>query len=381
MGCPALASLVVLPLPEGALLVEAIFPLTGLGVEALRSDVAASLVVRGGHAVGVGVEVLARGLADGALVGLLQRQRDAATLEVDVDDLDHDVVVDLNDLLGDLDVALGQLGDVHQALDPLFDAHEGAERDELGDLAGHDLTHLVRAGEVLPGVFLRRLERQRDALAVHVDVEHLDGDLVADVDDLRGVVDVLPGQLADVHEAVDAAEVDERAEVDDARHDTAADLALGEVVEEGLADLALRLLEPGATRQDHVVAVLVELDDLGLDRLADVGLQVAHAAHLDQRRGKEAAQADVEDESTLDDLDDDTLDDSVGLLDGLDRAPRTLVLRALLRQNQTTLFVFLLQNEGLDHISHGNDLVGVDIVLDGQFARGDDTLGLVADIE
>jgi hypothetical protein len=42
-------------------------------------------------------------------------------LEVDVDDLDHDVTVDLGDLLRNLDVALGQLGDVDQAPDALFD--------------------------------------------------------------------------------------------------------------------------------------------------------------------------------------------------------------------------------------------------------------------
>jgi hypothetical protein len=45
-----------------------------------------------------------------------------------------------------------------------------------------------------------------------------------------------------------------------------------------------------AARQHDVVAVLVELDDLGLELLPTYGLQVAHAAHLDQRRGQEAAQ-------------------------------------------------------------------------------------------
>ena len=34
------------------------------------------------------------------------------------------------------------------------------------------------------------------------------------------------------------------------------------------------------------------------------GLQVADAAQVDERRGQEAAQADVEDQAALDDLDD-----------------------------------------------------------------------------
>ena len=252
---------------------------------------------------------------------------------------------------------------------------------QLGDLARHDLTDLVGAGEVLPRVFLGGLERQGDALAVHVDVEHLDGDLVTDGDDLGRVVDVLPGQLGDVHEAVDAAEVHERTEVDDRGDDTLADLTLLELGQEAVANLGLGLLEPGTARQDHVVAVLVELDDLGLEDLADVRLQVADATHLDQRGGQEAAQADVEDEATLDDLDDGALDDAVLFLDLLDGAPGALVLGALLGQDQPAFLVLLLEDEGLDLVAHGNDLGGVDVVLDRELAGGDDTFGLVADVE
>ena len=39
------------------------------------------------------------------------------------------------------------------------------------------------------------------------------------------------------------------------------------------------------------------------------------------------------------------------------------------------------EDEGLDLVADGHDLVGVDVVLDGQLAGGDDAFGLVADVE
>ena len=41
----------------------------------------------------------------------------------------------LDDLARVLDVVLGELGDVHEALDPVHDLDERAEGDDLGDLA------------------------------------------------------------------------------------------------------------------------------------------------------------------------------------------------------------------------------------------------------
>ncbi len=195
------------------------------------------------------------------------------------------------------------------------------------------------------------------------------------------MIDVLPGQLGDVHQTVDAAEIDECAEVDDRGHDALADLALLELVQELAADLGLGLLEPRTTREDDVVAVLVELDDLGFDLLADVRLQIAHATHLHQRCGEESAQADVQDQAALDDLDDGALDGLVLFLELFDGAPRTLVLSALLGQDQPTFFVLLGEDECFHLIADADNLAGVDVVLDGQFAGRDHSLGLVTDVE
>ena len=112
-------------------------------------------------------------------------------------------------------------------------------------------------------------------------------------------------------------------------------------MQEVRADLGLGLLEPCAAGQDHVVAVLVELDDLRFDLATDVGGEVADATHLDEGGRQEATQADVEDQAALDDLDDGTGNNTVFFLDLLDLSPGALVLCALLGQEQATFLVLL----------------------------------------
>ena len=81
-------------------------------------------------------------------------------------------------------MTLSKFGDVNQTFNSIFNTHECAEGNELGDLAGHNLADGVGAREGLPRIFLGSLQRERHALAVHVDIQHLDGNFLADLDDL-----------------------------------------------------------------------------------------------------------------------------------------------------------------------------------------------------
>ena len=176
------------------------------------------LVFVGGHILGCRPDVVALSVVSvlaevllelggyhAALGGLLDRQADATTVDVEVDDLHPQLLAGGHYLLGQVDVVGGNLRDVHQALDALAHLHKGAERHQLGDPAVHQLAHLVAGGELLPGVLLGGLERQADALAVEVHLQHLHLDLVAHLHHRAGVVDVLPRQLGHVHQAVHAA--------------------------------------------------------------------------------------------------------------------------------------------------------------------------------
>ena len=182
-------------------------------------------------------------------------------------------------------------------------------------------------------------------------------------------------------QTIDSAKIDERAEINNRGHNAVADLALCQLVKECVANRTLGLLKPRAARQHHVVAVLVEFNDLGLKRFPDVRLQVSDPSHLNERGGKEPAQTNIDDQAALNHLDDSAFYDTVLVLNLFNRAPGALILGALLGKNQTTFLVLLLQHKCLNRITDGNHLSGINVVLDGQFTGGDDAFGFIADVE
>ena len=236
------------------------------------------------------------------------------TLGVERDDLELQRLALVDDVAGMGDALVRELADVDEALEAVLDADEGAEVHDLRDRAVHEVADLEVADGGLPRVGLHAPDREADAAALVVDVDDLGLDLVADLVGALGVVDLVPGELALVDEAVDAAEVDEDAERRD-RADRALDLLADlEAAEELVALLAPLLVERHLLREDEPVGLAVDLQDLQPEPAADVGLQLlgdllGRVARLvvlrparevdDLADGHEAADAAVDDEAAL----------------------------------------------------------------------------------
>ena len=139
------------------------------------------------------------------------------------------------------------------------------------------------------GIRAELLDAERNALALAVELEDADVDLVADLDDFGRMLDALPRHVGDVQQAVDAAEVDERAVVGQVLDHALDHVAFLEIVEELRALGAVFLLDHRAARHHDVVAALVELDDLEFEFLALEVARVAHRAHVHERTGQECA--------------------------------------------------------------------------------------------
>jgi hypothetical protein len=151
-----------------------------------------------------------------------------------------------------------------------------------------------------------------------------------------------------VDEAVHAAEIDERTEVDDAA-DTPSRISPGLRLVRNCRAFLLGLFQPGTAGQHHVVAVLVELDDLRLERLArrtGARSRTRRSSTSDAGRKPRRPMSTMRPPLTTSMTGPD--DDAFGFLDLLDGAPGTLVLGTLLGQDQAAFLVFLGEDEGLD---------------------------------
>ncbi len=311
----------------------------------------------------------------------LQAEREPAPLGIDLDDLDVDVLSGTHYLRRILHMVLGQLGDVDETLYALLDLYEGPEGNQLGDLAVHDLVDLAILEHLLPGIFLRLLQAQRDALPFAIDVQHPHGHLLADGEYLGRVIDVTPREFGDVDQTVDAFQVYESTEIHDVGDGAGDQIADVHAVEDLLPDTATLFLQHGPAAEHHVVAKTVQLDDPALEALPEELVQVGHPADIDQRSRQEAAHAKVEDEAALDHFDDVTGHRGAFFGSLLDALPGPFEARPLPRKDQSAVRVLFGEDEGIDDIAHRHFFRRIHRLPDRQLVRGDHSLALVADVD
>ena len=169
-------------------------------------------------------------------------QADLAIVRVDVQDADRQLGTHSVGALP-VSITVGQLGDVNQTLDTIFELNEHAKVSDVNNGAFQDLSKEVASLSGEPRVLGQLLDPQGEALAVAIDVEHACLHLIALLEAIRGVTQALaPGQVTDVNQAVDAI------------LDTDKDAEVGDV-----ADLALDDDAYGVTILDAVPRVLFEL--------------------------------------------------------------------------------------------------------------------------
>ena len=136
------------------------------------------------------------------------------------------------------------------------------------------------------------------------------------------MLDAPPSHVGDVQQAVDAAQVHEGAIVGEVLDHALHLQALLQALQQRLPFGAVLLIEHAPAGDHHIVALLVDLDDLEVHLLAFQLVGGMEGADVHQGAGQEGADvADVHGEAALHPAADDAADRRLGLMDLLQHGP------------------------------------------------------------
>ena len=271
------------------------------------------------------------------------------------------------------------LGDVHQAFDARLQLHEGAVVGDVGDAALELGADRILDLDALPGIGLELLHAQGDALRLRIEPDHLHLHRLADMQGLGRMIDAPPGDVRDVQQTVDAAEIDEGAVVGQVLHHALQHLAFLQAGHELGAGFRAALLEHGAARHHDVAAGAIHLEDLERLRRAHQRADVAHRADVDLAAGQEGHGAgEVDGEAALDAAEDHAGDALVLLEVLLELRPGFFAARLLAAEHGFAMLVFHALEIDLDQVA---DLDLGLLAGRSEFLEGDAPFGLQAHID
>ena len=284
---------------------------------------------------------------------LLEAEADTPLAGIDVEHHDLDFLARRNDLAG-MDILLGpaHFRDMDEALDAGLEFDEGAVIGDVGHPAGIFGGDRIFRRNAFPRIGLKLLHAERNALGLRIEADHLNLDALADLQGVGRVVDAPPGDIGDVEQAVDAAQIDEGAVIGNVLDDTLEHLAFVQIGDQLVALLGAGIFEDGAARDHDIAAPAVHFQNL--ERLfgADQRRDIAHRAniHLAARQERHGA-IEIDGEAALDAAEDDTTDALAVLIGFFEFFPGLFAARALAAEDGFAAAVFDTLDENLDLVA------------------------------
>ena len=190
--------------------------------------------------------------------------------------------------------------DVHQAFNTFFKANERAvaHQADNGSLqAGIDRILLL---DLLPWAGFLLLHTKGNLFALAVDVENLDFNLVANLDDFGWMIHATPTHVGDVQQTIKTTKINERAEVGDVGHGAAHNVAFVHLVHQLALGIFALVLDQLATADDDIASLKINLENHGTHCFADEFANIAGTANINLAGWKEHWHANVHQKSALD---------------------------------------------------------------------------------
>ena len=186
------------------------------------------------------------------------------------------------------------------------------------------------------------------------------------------------GEVGDVQQPVQTAQVHEDAVIGDVFDHPFHDLVLFQGGQEGGFGFVSLLLQQGSPGKDDVAPFAVEFQDLEVVALANEMVGMAHGRQVNLGAGQESDNASqVHGEAALDLGHDGALHFPIVVVGGTDLFPHLDLGGFILGEHERAFFIFPALHQGFHVLPH----LGGDFPLGGgEFVDGDLAFGLVADV-
>src|SRR5208283_2862090 len=283
---------------------------------------------------------------------LLKAQANAALAGIDVQHHGFNLVANIDQLRRMLHALRPRhFTDVHQPFDSLLQLDERTVVGDADDPPAHMRSNRITLGRIHPRIGRELLKAQRYTLLLAIELENLHLDLVAHLHQVARMRQAPPGHVGDVQQAVNAAEVNERAVVGQVLHRAGNNAVFLQMLQGLVALLRLLFFQQLLTRCHDVAALLVQLDDADFNVVALHPVQVADGAQIDLRTGEKGACAeDINRQPPLDAINNAGGYRSLVVEGLLNLVPCAQPLRLLVREVDVAFF-------GVAGLAHDGDLV------------------------
>src|SRR5690606_19852795 len=225
-------------------------------------------------------------------LALFQAKRDTTTFFVDIQHHNFDFITQVNHFRR-MNIFVGPIHfrNVDQAFNALFQLSETAVVSEVGDFRFNTGTFRVTLGDLDPRIFTELFQAQRHTIALAVEFQNLNVDLVANIDDFAWMLDTLPRHVGNVQQTIYTAQVYECAVVGQIFNNTFNCLAFLQASQQLVTLNRVGLFEHSTARNYNVVALLVELDNFEFQLFTFKVSGFAHRANVNQRTWEEGTDA------------------------------------------------------------------------------------------
>eukprot|EP00906_Rhabdomonas_costata_P027862 RCo039564 len=219
---------------------------------------------------------------------LLQTQGDTATFFVDVQNHNFNSVTHVNNFRWvNVFVSPVHFRNVNQTFNAFFDFYEATVISQVGYTAGQTSAFWVTLSDSYPRIFAQLFQTQRYTGTLAVEFQNFNGDFVTYVHDFRWVFNTFPCHVSDVQQTVNTTQIYECTVVSQVLNDTLNFMAFLQRRQQAVTLRRIFSFNNSTTRNNNVVAFLIQLDHFELKLFAFQVSSVTHWTHVNQRTRQE----------------------------------------------------------------------------------------------